>query len=78
MKNQIYMNVSITYFGNGRIECCYDESIDDAPITIRELDIDTARRMMWELVLAGGHRDININRYDRDIIHITTYLFLDN
>jgi len=70
------MNVSITYFGNGHIDCRFVESIDDEPIRMTELDLDKARRLMWELKLAGGIRRVNINRLDRDIVAVDTYIIL--
>ena len=76
--NEIYISVSITEYGNGYMDCTYAEQIDDNPLTFEHISLDKARRMMWELVLAGGVRRVNINRLDRDIVTREAYIFLDN
>ena len=70
------MNVSITYFGNGTVEGRYYESIGDNEIESKEIPLDTAKRLIWELVLAGGVRSVNINRFDRNIVTSQAYIFL--
>jgi len=76
--NEIYMNIAITDFGNGRIDCRFYESINDEPLRSTELDLRKAQKLMWELVLAGGVKEVNINRYDPSIVSINTYIFLRN
>ena len=78
MVKEIYMHVTITEYGTGRISCRFTQSIDDGPLEITEITLDKARKLMWELVLAGGKREININRYDRDIVTRSAYIFLPN
>ena len=76
MKNEIWVNVSITDYGNGTIDCRYCERIGDAPIESKGININDARRMMWELVLAGGQRNYRTNLFDRSIIYSEAYIFL--
>ena len=76
--NEIYMNIAITDFGNGRVDCRFCESINDEPLRVTELDLRKAQRLMWELVLAGGVKEVNINRYNHKIVSISTYIFLPN
>ena len=78
MKKEIYMHVTITEYGTGRIDCRFTQSIDGSPLEINEIPLEKARKLMWELVLAGGKREININRYDRDIVTRCAYIFLPN
>ena len=78
MGNEIYMNVSITDFGNGEIRCLFTESINDEPIKLTHIDINKARKLMWELVLAGGKRSVSVNSLNRDIITSSAYIFLPN
>lgn len=78
MGNEIYMNVSITDFGNGEVSCVFSESINDEPIKLNHIDINKARRLMWELVLAGGKRSVSVNSLDRDIVTSSAYIFLPN
>lgn len=78
MDNEIYMNVSITDFGNGKVRCIFSESINDEPIKLSYIDINKARKLMWELVLAGGKRSVNINALDRNIVTSGAYIFLPN
>ena len=76
MKEDIYMNASITDFGNGHIRCSFDQSIGDGELESRDLTKDEALRLIWELVLAGGKREVVINRYDRDIVTVNAWIFL--
>lgn len=78
MDNEIYMNVSITDFGNGNVRCVFSESINDEPIKLSYIDINKARKLMWELVLAGGRRSVDVNMYDRHITTSGAYIFLPN
>lgn len=78
MGNEIYMSVSITDFGNGKVRCIFSESINDEPIKLSYIDINKARKLMWELVLAGGKRSVSINSLDRDIVTSNAYIFLPN
>ena len=78
MDNEIYMNVSITDFGNGKVRCVFTESINDEPLKLTYIDINKARKRMWELVLAGGRRSVDVNMYDRRITTSGAYIFLPN
>lgn len=78
MGNEIYMNVSITDYGNGDIICKFSESINDEELRTKDITLDKARRLMWELKLAGGRKEVVINRYDRDIVTRSAYIFLPN
>lgn len=73
---EIYMSVSIVDFGNGHITCRFCEAIGDEPIRIKELELNKARRLMWELVLAGGKRSVQVNTLDHTIISSGAYIFL--
>lgn len=76
--NEIYINISIIEYGNGRMDCLYTEQVNDEPMTIKPIDLDRARRLMWELVLAGGKRTVRVNRLDRSIVSRDAYIFLPN
>ena len=76
--NEIYINIRITEYGNGNASCFLVQSVDDGPLEITPITIDKARKLMWELVLAGGKREVSINRLDRDIVTRTAYIFLPN
>lgn len=76
--NEIYMNVSITYYGDNYISCLFSESIGDEPLRITKIELDKARKLMWELVLAGGRKTVSINSLDRDIVRQDAYIFLPN
>ena len=76
MKDEIWMNISITYYGNGTIDCRYYECIGNAPVEMKKISLDDARRMMWELVLAGGKRSYRTNYLDRSIVSSEVYIFL--
>jgi len=76
--NEIYINISIIEYNNGKIDCMYTEQVNDEPMTIKPIDLDRARRLMWELVLAGGKKTVEINRYDRNIVRRDAYIILPN
>ena len=78
MGNEIYMNIRITEYGNGRIDCKFSESINDEELRTKDITLDKARRLMWELKLAGGRKEVIVNRYDRDIVTRSVYIFLEN
>lgn len=78
MGNEIYMNINITDFGHGEIRCIFSESIDDGPLKLSYVDINKALKLMWELVLAGGTRSVNVNSLDRNIVTRSAYIFLPN
>lgn len=76
--NEIYINIRITEYGNGKINCFLSQSVNDEPLDIQEVSLNKARKLMWELVLAGGEREVNINPHDRDIVTRSAYIFLPN
>lgn len=76
--NEIYINVQIVDYGNGNIRCTLSQAVDDEPLDTKIISLDKARKLMWELVLAGGVREVNINRFDRDIVTRGAYIFLPN
>lgn len=76
MKKELWMNVSIVDFGNGKIEGRYYESVSDNEIATKELPLNKAKRLMWELVLAGGVRSVRVSRYDRHMVTSEAYIFL--
>ena len=62
--NYVYMAVDITTF-NCNIEprCYFFERLDGGEVTNRELSLDEARKLMWELELAGGEKTITPSPY---------------
>lgn len=61
----IYMSIVITRYSYKGLapDCTLFQKVDDEEMTYTKLDYDTARRMMWELVLAGGDREVSVNPY---------------
>ena len=78
MEKEIYISVRITDFGNGSQTCALAQSVDDGPLESEYISLDKARKLMWELVLAGGKREVSISRLDRDIVTRSAYIFLPN
>jgi len=76
MKKTLYMTAAVTNYGNGEKFCRFSESIGDGEIKTRRVTELEALRMMWELKLAGGTREVTINQFDRDIFTVCTYIFL--
>lgn len=61
----IYMSIVITRYSYKGLapDCTLFQKVDEEEMTYTKLDYDTARRMMWELVLAGGEREVSVNPY---------------
>lgn len=76
--NEIYISIRITEYGNGHVNCYMTQSVNDEPLETTQISLDKARKLMWELVLAGGTREVHINRLDRDIVTRSAYIFLPN
>lgn len=63
------MSVGITYFDHGLdAYCSYYEAVDGEEPIFRRLTLDEARKMAWELMLAGGTREYRTN-YKCNHIH---------
>lgn len=75
---EIYISVRITEYGTGDMTCTLTQQVNDEPLESQCISLDKARKLMWELVLAGGQREVYINRLDRDIVTRSAYIFLPN
>ena len=78
MEKEIYISVRITEYGNGKSTCAITQSVDDGPLESEYITMEKACKLIWELVLAGGKREVSINRLDRDIVTRSAYIFLPN
>ena len=76
MTKEIYISVDITEYGNGNIDCFLNQQVDDGELEMTRIDINRARKLMWELVLAGGRKSVRVNSLDRDIVCREAYIFL--
>ena len=76
MNNEIYISLRITEYGNGKMTCILSQSVGDEPLECTPISLDKARKLMWELVLAGGKREVTINRLDQHIVTRGAYIFL--
>lgn len=76
MAKEIYISIAITEYGNGNIDCIMAQQVNDEEMTLEWLDLDHARKLMWELQLAGGKRNVRINCLDRHIVCREVYIFL--
>jgi hypothetical protein len=78
MAKEIYISIAITEYGNGNIDCIMAQQIDDEDMTLEWLDFDHACKLMWELKLAGGRKQVRVNQLDRHIVTREVYIFLPN
>ena len=70
--NRIYMNIDITYYDHGITPRCYIyEAIDNKPGTLNSIPFEQARKLAWELVLAGGKRKYETNSLTPHIHTVT-------
>ena len=67
----VYMSLSIDVYRNNRYaDCTLWERIDDGEMTHRELTLEEARRMQWELLKAGATRTFRPNWFDNAISQV--------
>ena len=78
MNKEIYICVTITDYSSGNTECFLNQSINDGPLEMQRISLDKARKLMWELKLAGGTKHMSVNRYNPRITTRDTYIFLPN
>ena len=65
------MSVSITTYDKGIAPFCrYYESVDDGKMTHRDLTLDEALKLAWELKLAGGEKMVEPHPYSNTICYI--------
>ena len=76
--NKIYIEISVTNYGNGDIVCTMSQRVNNGPLETTKLDEDHANKLIWELVKAGGARSYRTNWLDRSIVYHGAYLFLPN
>ena len=56
------MSVDITYYDHGlESDCGFYEILDGGECHSRKLSLEEARKLAWELMLAGGRREFNSN-----------------
>lgn len=67
--NCVYMSVHITTYSypHWKPYCKFFQQIDGEPMTSRTITLDEARRLMWELKLAGGYKTMHVNMFDSKI-----------
>ena len=76
MNPEIWINVEIDYNKHGILNCNLCQQVGDEEMTIEPLPLQDAKRMMWELKLAGGTHEVIVNRFDRYIVTTRTWLIL--
>lgn len=78
MKKNISILLTITDFGHDGAKWCriYEWLPGAKESTMRTISYDDARRMMWELKLAGAGKTLTPNWFDRHISTIDVWLFL--
>ena len=67
MNHSIVMNVYITTYDRYEPMCRLYQKIDNEPFKSYELTMDQARKMMWELKLAGGTKTVEPHPYSSTI-----------
>lgn len=63
----VYIAVSIVNFHYTRPFCTMYTRVDDGELEEKKLTLDEARKLMWELKLAGGEKTLRINQLDPHI-----------
>lgn len=70
--NRIYMSIMISYWSNPKLtpDCIFYEAVDGGKMTRRELTLDEARKLQWELVKAGATRTFSTNMFNPKIAQV--------
>ena len=66
MKEFFSILLSITDFGPEQTVWCrvYEWAPGESVSTVRNISHDEARRLMWEMKLAGAHKTTSINQFN--------------
>ena len=78
MKREIYIAAEVHYLSNGATYCTVTQSINNGELMTSQLDESRAKKLIWELVLAGGHRSVIINPNNPRSYSSRAYLFASN
>lgn len=65
-----FIDITITFYGHHFIEPEVHYHYSDGvttPVDTYDMDIDTARKLMWELVKEGGKNSYRSNMYNNSI-----------
>jgi len=74
---ELYIAIDITYYGKAdRYDCYLSQSVDDEGLTMEKLPLNKALKLMWELKLAGGTKEVRINRLNPSIVTRYTSLYV--
>ena len=55
---ELWISVNIVDHTDGSHSCWMGQAVDDEPLEITDLTYDKARKLMWELKLAGGDKEM--------------------
>lgn len=75
---ELWISIHIINHTDGSHSCWMGQSVDDEPMQITELAYDKACKLMWELKLAGGEKEITIPYNSRPTLveRKVTYLLM--
>lgn len=76
MNNQIYVYAYITTYSSNRKTCRLVQDYGDGKLVSEDIDELKAKKLIWEIVLAGGTREMDINYLNHRIVTIGAYIFL--
>ena len=77
MKNQIYIYVYTTTYGKGYRKISRLVQDDgEGKLVSKDIEEQKALKLMWEVVLAGGTREVEINYRNPHIVTVGAYLLL--
>ena len=72
---EVYINVTINYCGTYK-SARLVQSIDDGPLYIKQIPLEKAKKLIWELKLAGGEREVYVSPKNRNTCIVSGYIFL--
>jgi len=56
------ITVNIIRHSDGSTTCWLGQQVNDGKVEITNLELDKANKLMWELKLAGGEKDVVYTR----------------
>lgn len=75
---ELWMSVHIINHSNGDYSCWMGQRVDDGEMQITNLSYEKACKLMWELKLAGGDKEMgaSIPGYPKLVERTVTYLLI--
>ncbi len=73
---ELWISVNIIDHTDGSHSCWMSQAVDDDPLQITDLTYDKARKLMWELKLAGGEKEVTMPPDGKPMLFMRRVIYL--